>query len=98
MPMALIIAASKDFEARALRQASLKYSHQLSGDCSAQPLCRERMAASLSGNCAAATGCPEAASTTETLMEEVPMSMPSSSIVLITILFTVGPEWKEARI
>src|SRR5256885_4416566 len=69
------------FEACAMRIACCTSLHHLSGDCSAQPGFEEMMGDSVSGNCADAMQWCVCASTIETLMEEVPTSIPSRSIV-----------------
>jgi hypothetical protein len=70
--------------------APLIFCHHVSGDCSAQPVCNEMIVVSSSGYCAEAMHCCVSASTIDTLIEEVPRSIPSSNILLcIKIKFTV---------
>src|ERR1700754_4492406 len=56
-------------------------SHHISGDCSAQPGCRAIMGDSSSGYCADASAFCDAASTTETFIEDVPISIPSNNMI-----------------
>ena len=57
--------------------ACLSSSHHISGSCSAHPACFDVMGASESGYWALATVCPVAASTTDALTDDVPMSYPN---------------------
>ena len=59
--------------------AWMVYFHQLSGDCSAQPVCSEIISASISGYWAEAIHTVVAASTTDTFIDDVPISIPSRS-------------------
>src|SRR5580698_8607848 len=73
-------AGSYAFIACTLRMACCTYSHHVSGDCSAHPGCLDTIAASLSGYCALASTASVAASTTDTLIEEVPRSIPNNNM------------------
>src|SRR5688572_3669510 len=76
IPIALIAAGSYLRWACTLRIASCTCSHHISGDCSAHPCCTEMTSDSVSGYWALAIHCCEEASTTDALIDDVPMSKP----------------------
>src|SRR5688572_30341134 len=80
IPIAPISAGSYVLPACAFFIACCTCSHHISGDCSAQPGCGEIIGDSDSGYWADALHCCVWASTTETLIEDVPTSIPRSSI------------------
>src|SRR6188768_42520 len=94
--MATISFGSYFPEALAFKMACCTFSHHISGLCSAQPFSREVIPVSVSGYCAVVIHCCVCASTIATLMEDVPISIPSSSIwrVLFYLLqsFLLSPQ------
>src|ERR1700679_3703800 len=58
-------------------------SHHISGDCSAQPGCKTMIGDSSSGYCAEAITFCDAASTTDTFIEDVPISIPNNNITAL---------------
>ncbi len=71
MPIAAICCGLNFFIAFNFMIACIVCCHHMSGDCSAQPDCKEVMPVSVSGNCVEAMHCWVAASTTDILIEEV---------------------------
>jgi hypothetical protein len=74
MPMALMSLASTRDSERMDRVESFKFSHQLSGSCSAHPGRTAMMPASVFGKNAEATHLPVSASTRLALTEELLIS------------------------
>ena len=63
------------------RIPSPMYRHHISGSCSAHPSRRVSMGISVLGLVDESTQAPDSISSSDTLIEEVPMSMPSAFIV-----------------
>ena len=88
MPMATTDFRSTPLTFATFLIACCTCSHHMSGLCSAQPGCKDFIALSTPGYWAEAMLCCVDASTMDTLIEEVPTSIPNNNIVVYFICLT----------